>query len=128
MIERMWRRCVFWPDHRPPIFIAQDWPKIFIALPHGAAVTTVPLEGWRGASTSTVKNVRRLAGRPRAFGDAIAVFADRRARRRCPASLASALRSRHRFGVRPATYSSRALPDPSSTGAASRRWPLLGTL
>jgi hypothetical protein len=30
-------------------------------------VATVPLEEWRGASTSTVEDVRRLAGRPRAF-------------------------------------------------------------
>jgi len=29
-----------------------------------------PLEEWRRASTSTVEDVRRLAGRPRAFGDA----------------------------------------------------------
>src|SRR5262249_15563133 len=34
---------------------------------HGATVTTVPLEGWRRASTSTVEDVRRLAGRPCAF-------------------------------------------------------------
>jgi hypothetical protein len=39
---------------------------------------------WRRASTSTVEDVRRLVGRPRAFGDAIAVFAHRRVRRRCP--------------------------------------------
>jgi len=31
-----------------------------------------------------VEDVRRLAGRPGAFGDAIAVFAHSRARRRCP--------------------------------------------
>src|SRR5262249_49934666 len=55
-----------------------------VFLRHGATVTTVPLEGWRRASTSTVGDVRRLAGRPRAFGDATAVFAHRRARRLCP--------------------------------------------
>jgi len=38
--------------------------------------------GGAGQSTSTVEDVRRLAGRPRTFGDAIAVFAHRRARRR----------------------------------------------
>ena len=30
-----------------------------------------------------MEDVRRLAGRPRAFGDTIAVFAHERARRRC---------------------------------------------
>jgi hypothetical protein len=34
---------------------------------HSPTVTTVPLKGWRGASTSTVEDVQRLAGRPRAF-------------------------------------------------------------
>src|SRR6516162_8920500 len=35
---------------------------------HPITGENVPLEGWRRASTSTVEDVRRLAGRPRAFG------------------------------------------------------------
>src|SRR5262249_51089075 len=65
----------FWPDQ--PL-------RCGILLRHGATVTTVRWRGWRRASTSTVEDMRRLVGRPRAFGDAIAVFAHRRARRRCP--------------------------------------------
>src|SRR5262245_9142883 len=56
-----------------------------LALRHGSTVTTVPLEGVaQGKQTSTVEDVRRLAGRPRAFGDAIAVFAHERAQPPCP--------------------------------------------
>jgi hypothetical protein len=40
-------------------------------------------EGSAGQHLGGVDEMRRLAGRPRAFGDAIAVFAHRRARRRC---------------------------------------------
>jgi hypothetical protein len=38
-----------------------------LEVDHEFTVTTVPLEEWRRASTSTVEDVRRLACRPRAF-------------------------------------------------------------
>src|SRR5262249_23113872 len=82
IIERTWRRRRFWPSARPKVFIAQNERLIILGcfwsdqplgcsvfLRHVATVTTVPLEEWRRASTSTVKDVRRLAGRPRALPD-----------------------------------------------------------
>src|SRR5262249_33685086 len=73
--DRHDREGIFHIFHRSGL--EDEWSNITV-------FTTVPLEGWRRASTSTVEDVRGLAGRPRALGDATAVFAHRRARRRCP--------------------------------------------
>src|SRR5262249_31381926 len=73
--DRNDREGIFHIFHRSGL--EDEWSNITV-------FTTAPSEGWRRASTATVEDVRRLAGRPRAFGDAIAVFAHRRARRRWP--------------------------------------------
>jgi hypothetical protein len=56
--DRNNRGKIFHIFHRSGL--KDEWSNITV-------FTTVPLEGWRRASTSTVEDVRRLAGRPRAF-------------------------------------------------------------